>query len=316
MSLSNATVWEVRPTVGSATNGGGFVAGASGTDFSQQNAANSGGNNSSTTDAVGTGVATITSATASFTAAIVGNLIYLTGTGVTTGWYQVVTFTNITTIVLDRSPGTFTGATMNIGGALDTLATAFGPAVACNTVWIKNTGTMTVTSQISTSLRSGNFNSGGAYFGIIGYGTTRGDGVKVTWTTSTNSTNLFEFSYGGANGGGFLFQNLIMSCTAGTPGAGALFVPNNGGHVYCVVVRDCVIDGFVNGISALSYGNVDELTDIVVENTEIKNSTGYGVVNTGGSFINCYIHDNAGGGINLVNGADTAFTCFLLRSVV
>ena len=77
MALPAATVWEVRPTAGSDTNGGGFVAGASGTDYSQQNAANSAGSDISTTDVVATGVATITSATASFTSAIVGNVIYL-----------------------------------------------------------------------------------------------------------------------------------------------------------------------------------------------------------------------------------------------
>jgi hypothetical protein len=44
MALSSATVLEVR-TTGVDTNGGGFVTGATGTDFSQQNAAQYSGTN-------------------------------------------------------------------------------------------------------------------------------------------------------------------------------------------------------------------------------------------------------------------------------
>lgn len=64
MSLSAATVFEVRPGAGNSTNGGGFVAGATGTDYSQQNNKNSGSTDKSTTDAVANGTTTITSATA------------------------------------------------------------------------------------------------------------------------------------------------------------------------------------------------------------------------------------------------------------
>ena len=78
MALSASGVWEVR-TAGNDTNGGGFKSGASGTDYSQQDAKNTAGNNISTTDAVSDGTTTITSATAAFTSAIVGNFIYLTG---------------------------------------------------------------------------------------------------------------------------------------------------------------------------------------------------------------------------------------------
>ena len=118
MALAAATVWEVRPTNGNDTNGGGFVTGATGTDYSQQNAKNTGSADKSTTDAVGIGTTTLTSATANFGTTIVGNIIFLSGSGATTGWYQVVSRTNSTTVVLDRSPGTGTGWTMNIGGAL------------------------------------------------------------------------------------------------------------------------------------------------------------------------------------------------------
>ena len=69
MALSVSQVWEIR-TTGSDTNGGGFHAGASGTDYSQQAAAQV-----TVADAVANGTTTLTSVTASFTAAHVGNLV-------------------------------------------------------------------------------------------------------------------------------------------------------------------------------------------------------------------------------------------------
>lgn len=116
MALSANTVWEVR-TDGNDTNGGGFVTGASGTDWSQQAAAQY-----SVTDGVTNGTTTITSATANFGTDVVGNLIYVQGgTGsVAAGWYEIVSRTNSTTIVVDRSTGLTagTGVTLKIGGAL------------------------------------------------------------------------------------------------------------------------------------------------------------------------------------------------------
>jgi hypothetical protein len=141
MALSANSVFEVR-TAGSDTNGGGFVTGSSGTDFSKQNSKNSSGSNISTTDAVAAGTTTITSATAAFTSAIVGNIIYLAGgTGsLAAGWYQVATFVNATTITVDRTVATGTGITMNIGGAFLTPGAANAIAISGNIVFILNIG--------------------------------------------------------------------------------------------------------------------------------------------------------------------------------
>jgi hypothetical protein len=135
MALSASTVWEVR-TTGSDTNGGGFVAGASGTDHSQQDAAQY-----SVTDAVTNGTTTITSATASFGTDVVGNILYIQGgTGsITAGWYEITSRTSATAIVVDRSTGltTGTGATLKIGGAFATPGHAAGVRVAQNWVYWK-----------------------------------------------------------------------------------------------------------------------------------------------------------------------------------
>jgi hypothetical protein len=179
MSLSSLTQWEVR-SAGSDTNGGGFVAGASGTDYSQQNSANSGGSNSSTTDAVTNGTTTITSATASFTSAIVGNIIYIAGgTGSITGnWYQVVTYTNATTIVVDRSTGltTGTGATMNIGGALGSPGQLGAVVTVAGMIaWIKYTSGSPYLMTNATANTSGGPVSIAQPVVVQGYDQTRGD---------------------------------------------------------------------------------------------------------------------------------------------
>src|SRR5579862_6029433 len=108
MALPSTTVFEVRPGAGSATNGGGFVPGSSGTDWSQQNGAQY-----SVADGVANGTTTVTSATANFGTDVVGNIACIGG-----AWYRIVSRTNATTIVVDRSITTATGLTLNIGGAL------------------------------------------------------------------------------------------------------------------------------------------------------------------------------------------------------
>lgn len=140
MAISANTIWEVR-LLGSDTNGGGFVTGAAGTNYSLQNSANSTGSNISTTDAVGAGTTTITSVTAAFTTAITGNIIYLQGgTGtLAAGWYQA-TYVSATSITVDRAVAAGTGITMNIGGALLSPGQASANVVAGNIAFFLNIG--------------------------------------------------------------------------------------------------------------------------------------------------------------------------------
>lgn len=162
MSLSASTVWEVRGS-GSDTNGGGFVTGASGSDYSQQDAAQY-----SVTDGVTAGTTTITSATANFGTDVVGNIIYVAGgTGsVTADWYQITARGSATSITVDRSTGLTagTGVTLKIGGALATVNRAVTEAVAENKVWVKN-GTIACAAEIAPSVN----------LTIEGYNATRGD---------------------------------------------------------------------------------------------------------------------------------------------
>jgi hypothetical protein len=288
VSLSVNTVLEVRPTVGDDTNGGGFVPGASGTDFSQQDTKNSGGNNSSTTDVVANGTATIISATASFTAAMVGNIIYLVGGSgsLAAGRYQVLTFTNATTIVVDTNVAAGTGITMNVGGAFLTVSAAFTvmqgiAASSAQLIYVKATGAYTVTSALTPT------QSNTGPITIIGYTTTRGDNGRFSWTTSTNSIPLVNFN----SGQNVTFQNIAFSSTAGTPGDG---IGNNNTAVFGCAIINCSFTGFRYGVNG--DWNIQNIIYLTMDNCEVSGCT-IGVNNSGTTvLLNCYIHDNTSHG--------------------
>lgn len=274
MALPFTGVWEVRPTNGSNTNGGGFDSAAigTGTDYSVQNAKNTVGSNISTTDltTTTTGSFTCTSATAAFTSAITGNFIYLaggTGGTVTTGWYRA-TYASATTITLDRSPGAaVTLCTMNIGGALQTLGqintilTTTNENATGQIVWVKAEATISITATITLSP---NGSSGSLQpTQINGYTTTRGDNGQVTiQATSTGPNPMMTLNpntgviyrnfivdgnseatggYGVSSfGSNCLLENfLVKNCKSG----GISFNNQNNIALRCIVTACCVTGG-------------------------------------------------------------------------
>jgi len=273
-ALPNGTVWEVR-TLGAATNGGGFVTG--GTDMSQFNNKNaaactncqSATVNISTADVVATGVATVTSVTANFSAAIVGNIIHLVGTGITTGFYEVITFTNVTTVILDRSPGTGT-ATSGIGGALNSIATLNTALGTTNniqqTAWVKADATYTVTANQS---------------------------LGPTCTAGTNGCSIQVNGYTGTRGDGGYFT------IQGTSGSGyTLLTIDNNNNLQNLIVRNVTLD--CNGLSN-STGFGINANGNSGQNIEAKNCGAWGIAlnlsgGNGGLCLNCYSHNNPGAG--------------------
>lgn len=287
MALPAGTTWEIRPGVGSDTNGGGFITGSSGTDFSQQNAAQY-----SFTDLVSISSLVVASVSHSFVSGDVGNLINIqSGTGFTPGFYQIVSVAG-GQATLDRSPGTVgAGGTYSVGGALATIATPFAAASADNTFYVKATGTLTVTAALTPAIGND------VLMQFIGYSTTRGDGGRATWTTATNSVNLITFQNGAFN---YSFENFIMSSTAGTPGDG---VTNNNAIIGNVRLANCLIEGWRYGANG-DFAIQDRFLNLILENCEVTNCTLIGVVNTGGTtLIGCYIHDNGSHGFQITQGA-------------
>lgn len=175
MALSAASVWEVR-TTGNDTNGGAFVAGAAGTDYSQQSAKNpNGGTDGSSVLAVAIGTTTITCADANFGTTIVGNIVYFAGgTGTIAGqWRQVTARASATSITIDQAIAASTGMTMNVGGALLSPSIAAGNYVASNTIWVR-AGTYTISST-SANTAGGIVSLGNGACRFEGYNSVRGD---------------------------------------------------------------------------------------------------------------------------------------------
>lgn len=130
---------------------------------------------------------TLTSATAAFTPAMVGNFFHQTTTGTgafgVVGWYEVVSYANATTVTLDRTPNSGTASvacTGYIGGALD-LAGAlqssfYSQIVGGNFVFMKNNGAFAL-GAASTGSGSNSSTTSPSY--IIGYNSVRGDNPMV-----------------------------------------------------------------------------------------------------------------------------------------
>ncbi len=174
MAISSTAVWEVR-TTGASTNGGAFVTGASGSDFSQQP-----GPQFALTGVTSAGAGS-TVLHASAAASMVGNVAQvISGTNFTTGFFEIIsvvagvsiTFnTNFAGVAITTGVGA-TGV-INVGGAFKYSATAVDGLFASsvrpgNIVWVKS-GTYTATG----------FNYIAATVNLpikyLGYNVTRGD---------------------------------------------------------------------------------------------------------------------------------------------
>ena len=169
-AISAATVWEIR-TTGAQTNGGGFVAGATGDDFSQQDEPEW-NDLAVTSEGAGT-----TMLTASADANMVGNILYVvSGTNATVDRYEIKSVSAGTSITTDKNwcTGACADGVVDIGGALtfgglldDDIGEDF---VAGNTIYIK-AGTYTLGEQTTWSSAG----STTAVIKFIGYNTNRGD---------------------------------------------------------------------------------------------------------------------------------------------
>jgi hypothetical protein len=293
MAISAATVWEVR-TTGNDSNGGGFVAGASGSDYSQQDAAQYTFTDLASTN--GTNASPqVTSASHNFVAADVGNIIHVTaGTNWTQGFYQIVSCA-ANAATLDKACGssaTLSGGTYAVGGALQSIPKVIAAMVGSNTVYIK-TGTYTITAAQLVTV-SGNSNGATTF---IGYSSSRTDLGQPTITTATNSISIFDIS--GAID--VSFQNFKFTNTAGTKGT------NTNGNAICtatanaegVYIFNCSFDGFTIAIN-WDFTAIFTMLGLVIENCIVKNSVSHGLFGTAScSIIGCYVHDNGGNGLSV-----------------
>lgn len=296
MAFSNATVLEVRPSVGSdSACGGGFVAGSSGTDYSQQNAAQF-----SLTGLTTSGAAALI-ATASASADMVGNIIQITsGTNFIPDFYQIVSVVVGVSITLDRNATTGVGASGAgvIGGALATVAQANTIAVGSNTVWVKNTGTYTVTTALQITIDSHNTGSFQLPYSIIGYNATRGDNGDFTWTTSTNSVDLIDMSISSSMACNVSIKNVNFTTTASSK-ADAIKALSSNVNSPNIQIMNCTITGFVIGIDGNAASN-NSFVGMQLINTRVTGCSSHGVRNGVANtyVLGCMIDNNGADGFN------------------
>jgi len=154
MALNAAVVWEVRST-GNDLNGGGYKTGASGTDCSQQDAAQKSGADLTMHATTNTKVSPVAAKVA---AADVGNLVYIaSGTDWTPGYYEITAQDGGDPgyWTLDRSPSAAANAnlaTYKMGGAVATPGMIGATLVVGNVVYCK--GNQTITSA-TTNIAGG-----------------------------------------------------------------------------------------------------------------------------------------------------------------
>ena len=290
MALSVSTLWEVE-TGGVDTNGGGFVPGSGGTDYTQQAAAQI-----TVADAVANGTTTLTSATAAFAAGHVGNLIYLAGGSgsLTATRRQVASVTNATTIVVDALVATGTGITLNLGGALLTLgelSSATRGMVAGNRAYVKS-GTYAISAAVTFAQSVGNPNNATVPTELVGYKTTRGDvafGVNASSrpliTVNGSSFNALTFS-----SGGWEIRNLVVGAGTANP---AIAINLSGNYVN---IANCAVTTYAQ------YGIYANQSYTSVQSCEVTGGvTGATVGVYSGqsstSVVGCYVHDGAGSGV-------------------
>ncbi len=291
MAISALTQFEVR-TTGADTNGGGFVAGASGTDYSTQDAAQSSGTNLVVDATTNTKV---TSASHNFVATDVGNLIQITaGSGWTTGFYQVVSVAS-NAATLDRSPAatSTTGGTWALGGGLATIAKALTGWAVSNIIWVKK-GTYTKTSLL-TITGADSLSSQPPYM-ILGYNVTHGDNPTGSNRPTLRFTAVDSGVYITTGADNIQFANFIVDGNgAGTNG---VYINGNNPAYGTVLTNVRVTNWTLRGL--LCYGSYP--ADFV--RCEVDSMAAGAVAAATGltgwsNFIDCEIHDNACDGISL-----------------
>lgn len=246
-ALPATSVWEIRPTSGADTNGGGFVSGASGTDFSQQAAAQQ----AYTDLIIGATTTQLTSVAHPFGATVVGNFIQITGgAGCTVGIYSVSS-ESVITATMDRSVGTAASTCSgNMGGALATIGKMNSNATQGNITWVKATGTISVGSSINITYSSSASTNTSTQ--ISGYTTTRGDNGVVTLQASGGVSPMVNIQN---NVGGLTFRNFVFDCNSTNSSAVNIQGSNGPNIVENILVKG----GCTNATGAITFNNSNHM---------------------------------------------------------
>lgn len=344
MSVNATAIWRIR-VGGDNLNGGGFDPGISGagTDYTDQDT-----DQLSLTDFAtsGAGVATLTSATGGFTAAMVGNCVRIaSGTNFTAGYYFVTAYTDTHTVTLDRSPtpsGAGSGGTGRLGGAWGgtdpfqnvnastnspTLPTAVitPPIVPSNIVYVRGSGSNAPSSDDYTldQTKFGSFQGGDTtgrvkYVGYNGRPRVSCGGLlfyhqpyvslENFYVKYTSSTAGYQDYglFGGFTGSAAV--NCYVDVSGGATAAG----------IRAVFIEDCEITDSVGGTySSTQYGVLPGQYGGHTFRCRIHGLRGHGVFyqSTVHNIAENLIYGNQGHGINL-DGAGSAYGVIIRANTI
>jgi len=296
-AISADCVWELRSTATSdMVNGGGFVTGASGTDYSLQDAAQESGIDGETKNAVYT---RLYSATDNFNiAAYVGNIIHITvGTNFTVGWYEITAVGSDGDgdyLDLDRAcaSANSNNATYYIGGALSLNSTLDDDFIEQltpgNIVYIK-AGTYSLKEHMS-SINDGTIS---APITIEGYFSTRGD-------NPTDDDRPFIDSGYQFNSGDYSIVKNIRARSTNTQTLGL------GNYSYMINCKGLSVSTITTSIG-IFIGNAS-----IAINCEGISNAGYGLqCGLDCLIVGCYIHDCGTAGINFTNDTTSIKACVI-----
>lgn len=283
-ALSATMIWEVRALAGNDGNAGCFdQAASSGTDYTQQNAAQYSFSDLKVDASVNTKV---TSANHVFVSSDVRNCLYITnGGGVatwTTGYYEIASVT-ASSATLDRSPAatSSTGGIWTEGGALATVQQASSSVIGSNLVWI----TGIETTSISIALTGGATPAPGTpYTRLYGYSSTRGDnGFATIQATASLGTNGILYT-----GNAWQIENIVFDANLQTNTPAININVSAANNMY---YHDVMKNGTAGSLVALAGGGTQLIQDCEITGT----TAGTAAVNfTGGNprILHDWVHDN------------------------
>jgi len=243
MAITANCQWETQAGVGNDANGGGYVSGGGGTDYSQQ------ASPQWALTSISTSGATATINYTSSATAMIGNVVQvISGTNFTTGFYQITGVVVGTSFTVDRNLTTGAGSSgvLNIGGCFATLAGA--AAASANqgyevmVFWFKATATYTISTGVTFSGGVAN----NPLLRFIGYTSTRGDGGSITVQPSAAITTITLSWY-------VSLENFILN--GNSTGTQGVSVTGRYNQLYNVVAHHFTAEGIIQSEQCTIYVN-------------------------------------------------------------
>lgn len=309
MAISSDVCWEIQ-VLGSDSNGGGFKAGASGTDRSQSTSAHATLTTSSVVHSTTTQI-NVHASNHTVSAADVGNVLQVTGGTATAGFYEItVADVPNNRWTVDRAVGT---AGQTVAGAMGgCLASLHKIGTANNTtqliqgqkIFIK-AGTYQRSATTTVNAPAASFaDTSRRAVRVIGYNTTRGDTPRgnnrpvIQLITNTGQTCV-DFS-GTANGSGWMENVILDGNGLGTSSGLTISNASIWNTFINVTVKNCTSVGiYVRGESLLMDCEATNITG------------GLAGIRMSGDFaaIRCWSHDNTVSGFYLANKSGLVWQC-------